>query len=107
MSSLPKSFERFLREYPEIAVAYENLGDAVHKQGPLDEKSRAIIKLAIAAGARMEGAVHAQVRKARKLKISNNEIRQVALLAIPTIGFPSAMAVMSWINDILDSKKGK
>jgi hypothetical protein len=31
----------------------------------------------------------------------------VALLAIPTIGFPSAMAVMSWINDILDSKKGK
>ncbi|NMB80460.1 MAG: carboxymuconolactone decarboxylase family protein [Ignavibacteria bacterium] len=107
MAQLPKRFERFLKEYPEIAVAYESLGDAVHKQGPLDEKTRALIKIAIAAGSKMEGAVHAQVRKALKLKITKAEIRQVALLAIPTIGFPAAMAVMSWIDDILDTKKGK
>lgn len=107
MAQLPKRFERFLKEYPEIAVAYESLGDAVHKQGPLDEKTRALIKIAIAAGSKMEGAVHAQVRKALKLKITKAEIRHVALLAIPTIGFPAAMAVMSWIDDILDTKKGK
>lgn len=107
MAQLPKRFERFLNDYPEIAVAYESLGDAVHKQGPLDEKTRALIKIAIAAGSKMEGAVHAQVRKALKLKITKAEIRQVALLAIPTIGFPAAMAVMSWIDDILDTKKGK
>lgn len=107
MSQLPKRFERFLKDYPEIAVAYQNLGDAVHKQGPLDEKNRALVKLAIAAGAKMEGAVHAQVRKALKLKITKAEIRQVALLTIPTLGFPSAMAVLSWVDDILDQKKGK
>lgn len=107
MAQLPKRFERFLKEYPEVAVAYENLGDAVHKHGPLDEKTRALIKIAIAAGSKMEGAVHAQVRKALKLKITKAEIRQVALLSIPTIGFPAAMAVMSWIDDILDKTKGK
>lgn len=107
MAQLPKRFERFLKEYPEVAVAYENLGDAVHKQGPLDEKTRALIKIAIAAGSKMEGAVHAQVRKALKLKLTKAEIRQVALLSIPTIGFPAAMAVMSWMDDILDKKKGK
>ncbi|HOI28228.1 MAG TPA: carboxymuconolactone decarboxylase family protein [Melioribacteraceae bacterium] len=107
MSQLPKRFERFLKEFPEIAVAYENLGDAVHKQGPLDEKSRALVKLGIAIGSGMEGSVHAQVRKALKMKISKAEIRQVALLAIPTIGFPAAMAAMSWIDDLLDRKKGK
>lgn len=107
MAQLPKRFERFLKEYPEVAVAYENLGDAVHKHGPLDEKTRALIKIAIAAGSKMEGAVHAQVRKALKLKLTKAEIRQVALLSIPTIGFPAAMAVMSWIDDILDKKKGK
>ncbi len=107
MSQLPKRFERFLKEFPEIAVAYENLGDAVHKQGPLDEKSRALVKLGIAIGSCMEGSVHAQVRKALKMKISKAEIRQVALLAIPTIGFPAAMAAMSWIDDLLDKKKGK
>jgi len=107
MAKLPRRFERFLKEYPEIAVAYESLGDAVHKQGPLDEKTRALVKIALAAGSKMEGAVHAQVRKAIKLKITKAEIRQIALLAIPTIGFPAAMAVMSWIDDILDTKKGK
>lgn len=106
MAQLPKRFEKFLKEYPEIAVAYESLGDAVHKQGPLDEKTRALVKIAIAAGSKMEGAVHSQVRKALKLKLTKSEIRQVALLSIPTIGFPSAMAVMSWIDDILDTKKG-
>lgn len=107
MAQLPKRFERFLKEFPEIAVAYESLGDAVHKQGPLDERTRALIKIALAAGSKMEGAVHAQIRKALKLKISKAEIRQIALLSIPTIGFPAAMAVMSWMDDILDSKKGK
>jgi 4-carboxymuconolactone decarboxylase len=107
MAGLPKRFERFLTEYPEVAVAYEQLGDAVHHSGPLNERERALIKIAIAAGSEMEGAVHAQVRKALKLKLTKKEIRQIALLAIPTIGFPASMAVMSWIDDILDKKKGK
>ncbi len=107
MSALPKRFERFLREYPEIAVAYETLGDSIHRDGALSDKERQLVKLALAAGAGMEGAVHAQVRKALKLKITKKEIRHVALLAIPTIGFPKSMAVMSWMDDILDKKKGK
>lgn len=107
MANLPKRFERFLKEYPEVAVAYERLGEAVHKAGTLSEKERALIKLSLATGSKMEGAVHAHVRKALKLGLKKNEIRQVALLAIPTIGFPAAMAVLSWMDDILDKKKGK
>lgn len=107
MPKLPQRFEKFLKNYPSIAVAYENLGGVVHESGPLDEKTRVLVKLALSIGARMEGAVHAQVRKAVKLKIKKEEIRQVALMAIPTIGFPSSMAAMSWIDDILDKKKGK
>jgi alkylhydroperoxidase/carboxymuconolactone decarboxylase family protein YurZ len=107
MVKLPQRFEKFLKSYPSVAVAYENLGGAVHESGPLDEKTRVLVKLALSIGARMEGAVHAQVRKAVKLKIKKEEIRQVALMAIPTIGFPSSMAAMSWVDDILDKKKGK
>ena len=105
MSTLPKRFERFLKDYPEIAVAYETLGDAIHKEGSLTEKERTLVKLAISAGAKMEGAVHAQVRKAIKAKLTKKEIRQVALLSIPTIGFPASMAVMSWMDDILTRRK--
>lgn len=107
MAGLTKRFERFLKEYPEIAVAYEQLGDAVHHSGTLNERERALVKLALAAGSKMEGAVHAQVRKALKLKFNKKEIRQIALLAIPTIGFPASMAILSWMDDILDKTKGK
>ena len=107
MTKLPVHFERFLKEYPEIAAAYERLGDAVHNYGALNDKERAIVKLSLAAGAKLEGVVHSQVRKAIKTGLSKKEIRQVALLAIPTIGFPHAMAVLSWMDDILDKKKGR
>jgi len=103
MADLPKHYRNFIEDYPEVAKAYEALGDAVHTAGPLDSKSRALIKLAISIGARLEGAVHSHVRKALEAGCTPEEIRQVALLAIPTIGLPPSMAGLTWIEDILES----
>lgn len=105
MTQLPKRFQKFTDDYPEVAKAYEQLGDAVHKAGPLDEKTRALIKLAISTGARLEGAVHSHARKAIKAGCTPEEMRQVALLSLPTIGLPSMMAALSWIDDIIENKK--
>ena len=105
MSQLPKRFEKLNQDYPEVAKAYESLGKAVHTSGPLNEKTRALIKLAISTGAGLEGAVHSHTRKAIELGISKEEIRQTVLLALPTIGLPSTMAAMSWVDDILDKQK--
>ena len=104
MSQLPKRFEKLHKDYPEVAKAYEVLGKAVHTSGPLNEKTRALIKLAISTGAGLEGAVHSHTRKALELGISKEEIRQTVLLALPTIGLPSTMAAMSWVDDILEKK---
>ena len=105
MSQLPKRFEKLNQDYPEVAKAYESLGKAVHTSGPLNEKTRALIKLAISTGAGLEGAVHSHTRKAIELGISKEEIRHTVLLALPTIGLPSTMAAMSWVDDILDKQK--
>jgi AhpD family alkylhydroperoxidase len=105
MSQIPKRFQKFTEDYPEVAEAYEQLGNAVHKAGPLDEKTRALIKLAISIGARLEGAVHSHVRKALKVGCTPEEMKQVALLSLPTIGLPSMMAALSWIEDIIENKK--
>ena len=80
------------------------MGDAVHKAGSLDDKTRALIKLAISTGARLEGAVHSHVRKAIKAGATKEEMHQVALLSLPTIGLPSMMAALSWIDDIIEGK---
>ena len=104
MPQLPKRFVKFQQDFPDVASAYELLGKAVHTSGPLDDKTRALIKLAISTGAGFEGAVHSHTRKAIELGISKEEIRQTVLLALTTIGLPSTMAAMSWVDDLLDKK---
>lgn len=105
MSKPPKRFLQFKKDYKKIFDAYERLGSAVHEAGPLDDKTRALIKLGISTGARLEGAVHSHVRKALDAGVTPAELRQVALLSLPTIGLPSMMASLSWIDDVIGKKK--
>lgn len=102
MSQIPQHFLKFKEDYPEIAEAYEKMGDAVHTSGPLDDKSRALIKLALSAGAGLEGAVHSHTRKALEKGLTKEEIRQTILLALPTLGLPKMMAALTWVEDILE-----
>ncbi len=104
MSQLPQSYRNFQEKYAEIWQAYDQLGAAVHAAGPLDEKMRALVKLGLAIGSQQEGAVHAHVRKSREAGASADEIRQVVLLAIPTLGFPATIAALTWVEDILDTE---
>lgn len=100
--SIPKRYQKFQEEYPTVAKAYEEMGDAVHSAGPLDDKTRALIKLAVSTGARMEGAVHSHARKALKAGCQPDELKHAVMLALPTIGLPSTMAAFSWIEDVLN-----
>ena len=59
------------------------------------------MKLGIAIGALAEGAVRSNVRKARAVDVSDEDIRQTALLAISTAGFLTAIAAMAWIEEVL------
>ncbi len=105
MTALPKHFIDFTKSYPELAEAHEAFGRSCHAAGPLDERARSLVKLAIAIGSRQEGAVHAQVRKAVDIGLRPEELRHVAILAMPTIGFPAAMAALSWIGDLTGGRK--
>jgi len=101
MRKIPKRYQDFSKKYRDIAKAYEALGAACHSAGPLDEKTRSLVKLAISIGARLEGSAHSHVRKALDAGARPEELYQVALLAIPTMGFPPSMAAMGWIEDIV------
>lgn len=101
MAQPPKRFQQFSRDYPRVAEAYDGLGSAVHGAGPLDDKTRALVKIGISTGARLEGAVHSHVRKALEAGATPDEIRHAVLLALPTIGLPAMMAALSWVDDTL------
>jgi 4-carboxymuconolactone decarboxylase len=101
---LPIRFQEFGKKYPAVMRAYESLGEATAEAGPLDAKTRALVKLGIATGAWREGAVHSHTRRALAAGCSPDEIRHVVLLATTTLGFPSMMAALTWVEDMLGRK---
>jgi alkylhydroperoxidase/carboxymuconolactone decarboxylase family protein YurZ len=99
----PKPFEEFSRIHPQVAEAYERLGEAVRAAGPLSEREIALVKLATSIGARMEGAAHAHARKALAQGIEAAALEHVAIMACPTIGFPAMMMALRWVRDVVRS----
>ena len=95
MPKPPASTELFKKEHAGIWKAFEELSKQCRESGSLDEKSRRLVKVALAIGAGVEGGAHSAVRHAKEAGISKAELRHVALLAITTLGFPSAMRGLS------------
>ncbi len=99
-SKVPGWYQEQRKRYPKVLKAYEELGEVCQRAGPLEGKARALAKLAIAVGARLEGAVHSHVRRALEAGAVLEECRHVVLLATTTIGFPAMMAALSWVEDV-------
>lgn len=96
---LPKPVEEFRTEYSDVWKAFTELGDKCHKAGPLDEKTRRLVKVALCIAAGLEGGTHSAVRNALASGCATEEIRHVAILATSTIGLPATIRALTWIND--------
>src|SRR5437764_447643 len=94
----PKTHAEFVEQFPKLGEAWHEIGEA-GKDGPLDEKTCRLVKLGVAIGSMREGAVHASVRKALALGITQAELDQVVALSAGTIGLPSVVAVWTWMHD--------
>jgi len=70
------------------------------RAGPIEGKALRLVKLALAIGVLSEGAVHSHVLRALEEGVTKHELKHVALLAIPTLGFPQAIKALTWIEDI-------
>ena len=97
---MPGAAGDLVEEYPEVWAAYSALGKATAESGPLTQRERRLVKLALSIGAGSEGGVHSHTRRARSEGIEPNAILQVAMLAIGPLGLPRAVAAKTWIEDI-------
>lgn len=99
---LPSTAGTFADQYPDVWEQYSELGKACSEGGPIDGETKRLVKLALAAGSQSEGAVHSHVRRALEEGVDPETLRHVAVLSIPTLGFPKAMATLTWIEDLTD-----
>lgn len=99
---LPGAAGEVAEAYPDVWRAFATLGKATAEAGPLEGQALRLVKLALAMGAASEGAVHSHCRRALDEGIPPEALKQVALLAIPTLGFPRAVAALTWVEDVTD-----
>jgi 4-carboxymuconolactone decarboxylase len=104
--SLPSPYVKMKEQHPQVLKAYEAMGEACAKAGPLDGKLVALVKLAISLGAGLEGAAHSHVRKALEAGWTREELLHVAVLCTPTIGFPPMMRSRGWVMDVVGEEGG-
>ncbi|MBC8144474.1 MAG: carboxymuconolactone decarboxylase family protein [bacterium] len=98
----PKTYVEFVRQFPKLDVAWRAMSDA-ESEGPIDERARRLIKLAISIGAMREGAVHSNVRKALAQGITREELKPLDALAASNICMPATVAIYTWIRDVTEA----
>lgn len=105
MNYLPGIYKEFMQQFPEVAKAYDELAVKCHNWGPLDEKTRRLIKLGVAIGISSEGGVRSHARRALEEGITADEIYHAVVLAFTTAGFPTMIAAMKWVDEVIEKHK--
>ena len=99
---LPRQYRWLVEKYPEYMDAVNKLGDVVHGQGPLGQKTAHLVQLAAAVANGSEGAVHSHARRAIEAGATPEEVGHAIILLTSTLGFPQVSAAMSWVGDLLE-----
>lgn len=101
MAYLPDAYQEFQKGYADISGAYDQLARKTHDWGPLDEKTRRLVKLGIAVGLGAEGAVKSHARQGLEEGITARELQHAVLLALTTAGFPAMIAAQRWVAQVI------
>lgn len=97
----PDAYQDFIARFPELGEAHERIARAASAAGPLDAKTRSLVKIGICLGAGLESAIKSHVRRALENGASEAEIEQAILLGMNTCGLPRTVAAWSWARRLL------
>ncbi len=89
------NLDALIASHPDIYEAYSQFGKLVHeKGGPLDERTRWLIKVAVSGALGHEKAHLTHMTKALDAGCTPEELEHAILLTAPTAGFPRMMEAM-------------
>jgi alkylhydroperoxidase/carboxymuconolactone decarboxylase family protein YurZ len=103
---IEKNLKYLTDNHGEIYEAYEKFGKLVHeKGGPLDEKTRWLIKTALSADCQNQYSLRTHILKALHSGCTREEIEHAILLVAPTCGFPKTMQALLTSRSIFENKQ--
>jgi alkylhydroperoxidase/carboxymuconolactone decarboxylase family protein YurZ len=89
-------YSELVTEAPQLAKTYNNLASV----GPLDAKTRRLVKLGVAAGLALEGGVRYHAGKALHEGVPPDELRHAVTLALIMAG-PGTVRVLKWTEETI------
>ena len=96
MEDIHKVFTVFKAEFPGLYEKIDATGHALHVEGgPLDERTRALLKVAMSATSGHQRSLETHLAAAREAGVTEAEILHALLLLVPTCGFPTFMEAYS------------
>jgi 4-carboxymuconolactone decarboxylase len=99
MEDIHDTFTNFKKDFPKVYSDHEALGKEIHENsGPLPEKIRWLIKIAVSGASQHPIALETHITKAKEAGVSDDEIKHALLLLIQTTGFPTFMEAYSVIK---------
>ena len=105
MKEIHKIFKEFKKEFPDIYKGHEELGKIIHEEsGPLSEKIRWLIKIAVSGASGHVLSLETHILKGKACGLTNDEIKHALLLIIQTTGFPTFMEAYSVFKRISQDK---
>jgi len=102
---LPPTLQEFIKRYPKVWSAHENLGLECKHAGPLSDKQIQLIKIAVTGTLTLETAVKTHVKKAVQAGASKHEIEHTILQLLPIVGMGRTIMVMKWYQELLHRKR--
>ena len=92
----------FVKKYPDAHKAYEAFGKALSEDGgPLDAKTRALVKVGVAVASQYDYALRRHIEKAMSAGCTADELEHAILLTATTTGFPRMMAALLILREEL------
>ena len=101
MKYIHDALKEFKKEFPAIYRSHEALGKKIHEgSGPLPEKTRWLIKVAISGASSHRMSLETHITRAREAGATDDEIMHTLLLLIQTTGFPTFMEAYSVFKEM-------
>ena len=105
MTKYPRNYMMIQKKFAGLMKAHEEAGKLAKDSGPLDAKTANLMQLAACVALRSEGGVHSHARRAMQAGASREEVYHSIALLINTVGFPTAAAAFSWVDDLMKKKR--
>jgi 4-carboxymuconolactone decarboxylase len=96
------NLDALIEHHPDIYEAYSQFGKTLHEHGgPLDAKTRWLVKVATSSALGLGKAQITHMTKALEAGCSAEELEHAILLVAPTAGFPRMMEAMERWRELL------